>query len=141
MFSIESRSRRSIRSGRCRMCSRRRISDTSETISTGYSTRTPFRTSFRGWRSATESIRRRVNLSLSRKQPSQKNWNREMIQVVVEIVAKAGQRHAVLKAFKANVPAVHAEQGCIEYSAFVDPAGFGALAPYGDATIVLVEQW
>ena len=33
-----------------------------------------------------------------------------MIQVVVEIVAKAGQREAVLKAFKANVPAVHAER-------------------------------
>ena len=64
-----------------------------------------------------------------------------MIQVVVEIVAKAGQRDAVLMAFKANVPAVHAEQGCIEYSAVVDAAGFGALAPYGDDTFVVVEKW
>jgi quinol monooxygenase YgiN len=64
-----------------------------------------------------------------------------MIQVVVEIIAKAGQRDAVLTAFKANVPAVHAEQGCIEYSAFVDAAGFGALAPYGDDTFIVIEKW
>jgi quinol monooxygenase YgiN len=64
-----------------------------------------------------------------------------MIQVVVEIVAKAGQRGAVLEAFKTNVPAVHAEQGCIEYAAFVDAAGFGSLAPHGDDTFVVIEKW
>jgi quinol monooxygenase YgiN len=64
-----------------------------------------------------------------------------MIQVVVEIVAKAGQREAVLKAFKANVPAVHAEEGCIEYTAFLDAAGFGSLAPYGDNTFIVIEKW
>jgi quinol monooxygenase YgiN len=64
-----------------------------------------------------------------------------MIQVVVEILAKPGQRDAVLQAFKANTPAVHAENGCIEYAAFVDAAGFGALAPYGDDTFVVVEKW
>jgi quinol monooxygenase YgiN len=67
--------------------------------------------------------------------------DKEMIQVVVEIAAKAGQRDAVLKTFKANVPAVHAEQGCIEYSAFVDAQGFGALAPFGDDTFVVIEKW
>jgi quinol monooxygenase YgiN len=64
-----------------------------------------------------------------------------MIQVIVEIVAKAGQREAVLKAFKANVPAVHAEEGCIEYTAFLDAAGFGSLAPYGDNTFIVIEKW
>jgi len=64
-----------------------------------------------------------------------------MIQVVVEIVAKVGQRDTVLNAFKANVPAVHAEQGCIEYTAFVDAAGFGSLAPYGDNTFIVIEKW
>jgi quinol monooxygenase YgiN len=64
-----------------------------------------------------------------------------MIQVVVEIVAKAGQREIVLNAFKANVPAVHAEQGCIEYAAFVDAAGFGSLAPYGGDTFAVIEKW
>src|SRR5260370_21022659 len=67
--------------------------------------------------------------------------NKEMIQVVVEIAAKAGQRDAVLKAFKAHVPAVHAEQGCIEYSAFVDAQGFGARAPFGDDTSVPIHHW
>jgi quinol monooxygenase YgiN len=64
-----------------------------------------------------------------------------MIQVVVEIVVKPGQRDAVLAAFKANVPAVRAEQGCIEYAAFVDASGFGALAPYGDGRFVVIEKW
>ena len=64
-----------------------------------------------------------------------------MIQVVVEILAKPGQREAVLKAFKANVPAVHAEQGCIEYAAFVDASGYASLAPYGDDTFVVIEKW
>ena len=64
-----------------------------------------------------------------------------MIQVVVEILAKPGQREAVLDAFKANVPAVHAEQGCIEYAAFVDAGGFGSLAPYGGDIFVVIEKW
>jgi quinol monooxygenase YgiN len=64
-----------------------------------------------------------------------------MIQVVVEIVAKQGQREAVLKAFKANVSTVHAEQGCIEYTSFVDAEGFGSLASYGDDTFVVIEKW
>jgi quinol monooxygenase YgiN len=64
-----------------------------------------------------------------------------MIQVVVEILAKPGQREAVLNAFKANMPAVHAEQGCIEYAAFVDAPGFGSLAPYGDDIFVVIEKW
>jgi quinol monooxygenase YgiN len=64
-----------------------------------------------------------------------------MIQVVVEILAKPGQREAVLNAFKANVPAVHAEHGCIEYAAFIDAPGFGSLAPYGDDIFVVIEKW
>ena len=62
-----------------------------------------------------------------------------MIQVVVEIVAKAGQRDAVLRAFKANVPAVHAEQGCIEYGPAIDSAG--SPTKYGDDTFVVIEKW
>jgi quinol monooxygenase YgiN len=62
-----------------------------------------------------------------------------MISVVVKIQAKPGHRDAVLNAFKANVHAVHA--GCIEYAAFVDAAGFGPLAPYGDDTFVVIEKW
>ena len=46
-----------------------------------------------------------------------------MINVLAFITTKPGQRAAVLEAFKANVPAVLAEAGCIEYGAAVDVAG------------------
>ena len=36
-----------------------------------------------------------------------------MIHVIAVIKAKTGQRDSVLAAFKDNMPAVHAEQGCI----------------------------
>ena len=43
-----------------------------------------------------------------------------MIHVVAIITTNPGQRETVLQAFRANVPAVHAEDGCIEYGATVD---------------------
>ena len=36
-----------------------------------------------------------------------------MIHVVAIITAKSGMREAILKEFSANMPAVHAEKGCI----------------------------
>src|SRR5258705_11730064 len=50
-----------------------------------------------------------------------------MIHVVAVITAKPGKRTAILEAFRANVPNVRAEQGCIEYGAAVDADGFGNL--------------
>ena len=65
-----------------------------------------------------------------------------MIHVVAIITAKPGQRAAILDAFQANVPAVHAEQGCIEYVATVDAKEAGALqTAFGDDTFVVVEKW
>ena len=65
-----------------------------------------------------------------------------MIQVIVEIVTKPGQRDAYLKAFHDNVGAVHNEKGCIEYSAFVDIEGAGPpQVPYGPNTIIVIEKW
>ena len=46
-----------------------------------------------------------------------------MIHVIAIITAKPGKRDEILKNFKANVPAVHAEKGCIEYGATVDTDG------------------
>lgn len=43
-----------------------------------------------------------------------------MIHVIAIVKAKRGQRDSVLQAFRTNVPAVRAEQGCIEYEATVD---------------------
>ena len=46
-----------------------------------------------------------------------------MIHVLAIITAKPGKRDEILKNFKANVPAVHAEKGCIEYGATIDTDG------------------
>ena len=50
-----------------------------------------------------------------------------MIHVVAVIKAKPGQRDAILSAFKDNVPAVHAEQGCIEYRPVIDADNAGSI--------------
>jgi quinol monooxygenase YgiN len=48
-------------------------------------------------------------------------------------------RDAILKEFRANMPAVHAEQGCIEYGPAIDAAG--SPTKYGDDTFVVIEKW
>ena len=63
-----------------------------------------------------------------------------MIHVVAIITAKPGQRAAVLGHFQANVPAVHAEAGCIEYGATVDVENMGTAA-YGPDSFVVIEKW
>jgi quinol monooxygenase YgiN len=65
-----------------------------------------------------------------------------MIHVVAIVTAKPGQRATILEAFKANVAAVRAEHGCIEYQATVDASDAGpAQAPLGEDTFVVVEKW
>src|SRR4051794_443409 len=65
-----------------------------------------------------------------------------MIHVLAMITAKPGQRDAILKEFRANMPAVHAEKGCIEYGPAVDAEGIGALqTPFGPDSFVVVEKW
>src|SRR6266496_2877959 len=63
-----------------------------------------------------------------------------MIHVIAIITAKPGQRAAVLEHFRANVPAVRAEAGCIEYGAAVDVENMGT-ASYGPDTFVVIEKW
>ncbi len=65
-----------------------------------------------------------------------------MIHVVAVIKTKPGRREAVLEAFRANMPAVHAEEGCIEYQPIVDVDGFGGFqTALGPDTFVVVEKW
>ena len=66
-----------------------------------------------------------------------------MIRVVAILTAKPGRRVELLKLFRANMPAVHAEQGCVEYQPFVDAdAGFGGFqAPVGADAFVVLETW
>jgi quinol monooxygenase YgiN len=65
-----------------------------------------------------------------------------MIQVVAIITAKPGNREAILEAFRANVPAVHAEAGCIEYGPAIDADGVGGFqTKFGPDTFVVIEKW
>ena len=65
-----------------------------------------------------------------------------MIHVIAVITAKPGKREEVLKHFRANVPAVRAEAGCIEYGAAVDTEDAPKLqTPYGPDTFVVIEKW
>jgi len=65
-----------------------------------------------------------------------------MVHVVAVITAKPGKRDEILTAFKANVPNVEAEDGCIEYGATVDADGLGGFqTKFGDDTFVVVEKW
>ncbi len=64
------------------------------------------------------------------------------VHVVAVIKAKPGKRTELLAAFQANVPAVHAEEGCIEYVATVDTEGAGPIqTAFGPDTFVVVETW
>ncbi len=63
-----------------------------------------------------------------------------MIHVLAIITAKPGKRDEILAAFNANVPAVHKEDGCIEYGAAIDAEGLGS-AQFGPDSFVVVEKW
>lgn len=66
----------------------------------------------------------------------------DTVHVVAVITAKPGKRTELLQAFQANVPNVHAEDGCIEYVATVDAEGAGSIQTrFGDDTFVVVEKW
>lgn len=66
----------------------------------------------------------------------------DTIHVVAIIVAKPGMRETLLEMFQANVPAVRAEDGCIEYQATTDADGLGPVqTKFGDDTFVVVEKW
>lgn len=65
-----------------------------------------------------------------------------MIHVIAVLTAMPGMRDAVLKEFRANVPNVKAEPGCIEYGAAIDaePA-----PPFqttcGADSFMVIEKW
>lgn len=51
-------------------------------------------------------------------------------------------RDKILEAFRANMPAVHAEQGCMEYGPAIDTEGAGAIqTALGPDSFVVVEKW
>jgi quinol monooxygenase YgiN len=65
-----------------------------------------------------------------------------MIHVLAIISAKPGKREEILAAFRANMPAVHAEKGCIEYGPAIDAEGAGGIQTrLGNDAFVVVEKW
>jgi quinol monooxygenase YgiN len=65
-----------------------------------------------------------------------------MIHVLAMITAKPGMREQILEQFRANMPAVHAEQGCIEYGPAIDAEGMGKIqTPLGPDSFVVIEKW
>jgi quinol monooxygenase YgiN len=66
----------------------------------------------------------------------------ETVHVVAIVTARPGKRAELLQAFQANVPNVHAEDGCIEYVATVDAEGAGSSQTrFGEDSFVVVEKW
>ena len=65
-----------------------------------------------------------------------------MIHVIAVITTKPGLRDSVLEHFRANVPAVRAEDGCIEYGAAIDADN---ALPFqtakGPDTFLVIEKW
>ena len=65
-----------------------------------------------------------------------------MIHIVAIITAKSGMREMILSEFHANMPAVHAEKGCIEYGPAIDAEGIGSFqTKFGPDTFVVIEKW
>jgi quinol monooxygenase YgiN len=65
-----------------------------------------------------------------------------MIHVIAVITAKPGKREEILRHFRANVPAVRAEKGCIEYGAALDAENaLPVQTKWGDDTLLVIEKW
>lgn len=65
-----------------------------------------------------------------------------MIHVIAIITTQPGQRGTVLEAARANIPAVLAEDGCIEYGIAIDAEGLGGFqTKFGPDTFVFIEKW
>lgn len=65
-----------------------------------------------------------------------------MVHVIAVITAKPGLRETILQHFRANTPAVRAEDGCIEYNAVVDAQdALPIQTPWGADAFVVIEKW
>jgi len=62
-----------------------------------------------------------------------------MISVVAILTAKPGQAPTLLAAIQANLEAVRAETGCIEYGPAQD-APFSP-AKFGEDSVIVLEKW
>jgi quinol monooxygenase YgiN len=64
-----------------------------------------------------------------------------MIHVIASITVKTSERNAFLEIFKANVPKVLGEEGCVEYSATVDFPTEVPIQETNPNVVTIVEKW
>ena len=64
-----------------------------------------------------------------------------MITVIASITVKAERKSEFIELVKANVPAVLAEAGCIEYVPFVDRATRLPPQIMEDNVVTIIERW
>jgi quinol monooxygenase YgiN len=64
-----------------------------------------------------------------------------MLIVLASITVKNGKREQFLEVFKANVPMVRAEEGCVEYAPTVDFETGLAAQKLDDQVVTIVEKW
>ena len=64
-----------------------------------------------------------------------------MIHVLASITVKASERDAFLETFKANVPRVLEEEGCVEYSATVDFQTDLPIQQMNANVVTVIEKW
>ena len=64
-----------------------------------------------------------------------------MIHVLASITVKASEHDAFLEIFKANIPKVLMEEGCLEYSATVDSPSEVPIQEANPNVVTVVEKW
>ena len=64
-----------------------------------------------------------------------------MINVIASITVKASERAAFIEIFKANIPKVLEEEGCLEYSATVDFQTELPTQKTNANVVTVIEKW
>ena len=64
-----------------------------------------------------------------------------MVHVIASISVKPGQRDRFVTVFKANLPAVHAEDGCIEYFPSIDVHTDSPAQIQDENVVTIIEKW
>ncbi len=65
-----------------------------------------------------------------------------MIHVIATVETQPGKRAAFIEEFRRVMPAVHAEQGCVEYGPTVDiETSIPAQSDAREDVVVILEKW
>lgn len=64
-----------------------------------------------------------------------------MVVVIASIKVKPGHKASFIDIFKSNLPAVHAEDGCIEYFPSIDADAGVPVQVLDENVVTIVEKW